>query len=354
MADKKLLHWGLKMLDSQRRALVDHPFFSKLLVGAGLMAFAACANTRVAVPRMAPAEVNLAGYKRVAIGGIGGDGAEKIVVDLTAALFETKRFDVLDRQHLHEVVKEQDFGVSGRVSDESAVSIGQMIGSAALVVGDVLSSDYKEDVRQANRKCTKDGKVYDCVEYTRTASARMGVAFKIIDTETGKILVAKNLEAAKTRSVSSHDQVPGALDASDDLLKACRAQLVGDFVKVVAPYQVNVVVELLDDGDLPELEVGNNFARLGNWNDAIAQYSAALAKAEADPEISAETRAKAHYNLGVGFGYSGRYDAGVAELEKAFSLDPDDRYMAQIATIKKFKEDDARLAEQRAGAEEAQ
>jgi tetratricopeptide (TPR) repeat protein len=121
-------------------------------------------------------------------------------------------------------------------------------------------------------------------------------------------------------------------------------------MKVIASYTVEVSVELLDDSALPELEVGNNYAKLGTWNAAIAQYNAALSRADRNPEIAPKIRAKALYDLGIGFGYSGRYEEGVSRLEQAFSLEPDDAFRQQIERIKQFKADDQKLAEQQAGA----
>jgi tetratricopeptide (TPR) repeat protein len=311
----------------------------------------ACANTVVYVPRTSPAEINLARYKRLAIGGIGGQDGEKVAPDLTQALMETKSFEVLDRQHLNELMKEQDFQISGRVSDDSAVSIGQIIGSSALLVGDVTDTDYAEKVTKSEEKCSKEGKLVPCTKHTRTGTAHLAIAFKLLDTESGKILAAKTVESSAGQSTSAYDIAPAPFDQREAWLAACRKNVVHDFMKVIAPYDVQVGVELLDDGDLPELEVGNNYAKMGKWLDAIAQYTAALTRAEKDPDIDMKDRAKAIYNLGVGLAYSGRYDEGIAELERAYATTAEDSYLAQIARVKQFKDDDARLAEQRASAQ---
>ncbi len=319
-------------------------------LGSLVLVAASCSSTVVYVPRTSPAEINLASYKRLAVGGIAGPGADKLVDDVTQALVQTQAFDVLDRKHLSEIVKEQDFAVSGRVSDETAVSIGQMIGSAALLVGDVSAYDYKEGVTSKRSECTKDGKKRPCTQYTRTGSARVAVAFKVLDTETGKVLAAKTLEGRIQRSADLTDQQPPAFDKRDEWLAGCRRQVVTDFMKVIAPYQVSVGVELLDDGDLPELEVGNNYAKLGKWQDAIAQYRAAIARADKSPDTKPKIRAKALYDLGVGLAYSGKYDDGVTELERAYSLEPSDAFIGQINRVKQFKADDQKLADQRAAA----
>lgn len=323
---------------------ITKTFFALVLVSS------ACSRTTVSVPRLRPAEVNLAAYKRLAIGGIGGHGGDVLVADLTQALMETQRFDVLDRQHLKEVIKEQDFAVSGRVSDDSAVSIGQMIGSSALLVGDISHYKYDEQVAKKNTTCTiteKQGKKnvtksIPCTKYSRNAAANLSVAFKLIDTESGKILAAKSHTASRNKASGDQDSEPPPFLAQDPLLAECRHQVVSEFVKVIAPYKENISVELLDDGDAPELEQGNNYAKLGNWRQAMALYGTALERKELKPAV----RAKGLYNLGVALGYSGDYDAGIGRLEESYSLETDERTRAQIATIRAFKEDDAKLAEQ--------
>lgn len=313
-----------------------------------LFSLTACA-TVVSVPRTRPAEINLAGYKRVAIGGIRGKGGDELVKDLTQALFETKRYEVLDRQHLAEILKEQDLGASGAISDETAASIGNLIGSAALLVGDVTNYDYSETVTQKQKKCRKGKQEYACTHYTRTGRATVSASLKVVDTESGKLLAVKNLTASSGTSKTEIDKTPAPFGNQEAWFASSRKKVVADFMKVIAPYKVTVRLKLLDDGDLPELETGNNWAKMGRWTEAIAQYNAAIQTADSDPDVSAETRAKAHYNLGVGLGYSGQYDAGIAALEKAYSLNPEPEYIGQVKVIEGFKADDAKLAEQKAG-----
>ncbi len=343
---------------------------SKLIPPALFTAFitsqlVACGGTMVNVQRTMPAEVNLSGYTRVAIGGASGQGGEELVADITQALFDTKRFEVLDRAHLRELMKEQDLSASGAISDDTAVSIGNMIGSAALLIGEVSDYNYNErlDTRRqtcvrkerlagckgTSKKCTVN-KNYPCVKYTRVAKASLRAAFKLLDTTTGKVLAVKNLDANKSQTRNATDSQPAPFNSREPWLASCREEVVASFMKVIAPYKVNIRVELLDDGDLPELEMGNNMAKIGNWQKAIGHYNDAVAKAGGNPDISPEVKAKAHYNLGIGLGYSGRYNDGIGQLETAYGLDPDEKIQAQVQKIKKFKEDAARLAEQEAGA----
>lgn len=59
-----------------------------------------CSTTRVIVPVTNAAKIDLLGVKRVVIADVRGSDANKFESNLTEALFDSKRFDVLDRQHL--------------------------------------------------------------------------------------------------------------------------------------------------------------------------------------------------------------------------------------------------------------
>lgn len=324
----------------------------RLLPLVGLVVLNGCFATRVVVPRTAPAEIDLAGYRRLAVGGVGGRGGEAVNAEVTRALFATERFEVLDRQHIAQLTKEQDFQISGRVSDDSAVSVGQMIGASVLLVGDMVAYDYDESVTSSRNTCTKGkNKKALCVDYTRVASAHVSVALKVIDAESGRVLAARTLESKDGKSTTNRDSEPSPFNAKAEMLGTCTRNVADTFAAVIAPHVVQDTVELLDDGDLPELERGNNMAKIGEWPKAIAEYNAAIARFPGD--ISNGDQAKAFYNLGVALGYSGDYDSGIDNLQRAYGLDAQDLTAQQITKVKAFKADSAELAKQVAAARDA-
>lgn len=309
--------------------------------------FATACATVVYVPRLTPGEVNLAAYKRIAVAGVAGNGGNQMVDELTTALVGTQQYEVLDRKNIEAIMKEQNFAVSGLVSDETAVSVGNMTGAQALLVGNISLYEYSETLTHSDRECERNGKKTNCRDYTRRGSTAVQTTFKVMDAKTGTVLAAKTLDAKQERRATDTNKEPPPLNARDETLALCRKTVVEDFMKVIAPYTVNVAVELEDDSDLPELETGNNYAKLGNWSSALEQYTLAQQRVDRAPDTKPKVRSKVLYNTGIGLGYSGRYDDGLKELEKAFALNPDDDIKKEIDKIKQFKIDDARLAEQR-------
>jgi TolB-like protein len=61
--------------------------------------------------------------------------SEYIVEELSAYLVNTRVFNLVERKYLDEVRKELKFQLSGEVSDESAQSIGKMLGAQYIIVG---------------------------------------------------------------------------------------------------------------------------------------------------------------------------------------------------------------------------
>jgi hypothetical protein len=52
-------------------------------------------------------------------------------------LVASRKFSIVNRSALDAVRAEQNFQLSGDVSDESAVSIGQMLGASIVIIGNV-------------------------------------------------------------------------------------------------------------------------------------------------------------------------------------------------------------------------
>jgi TolB-like protein len=88
---------------------------------------------------------------------------------MVAQLVELRRFKVIERAKLEEVLQEQRLQVSGVVDDRTAVDVGRVAGADAIVVGSV-----------------------SVIGPTTTVSAR------VIDTQSSEVIVARNTRADRT------------------------------------------------------------------------------------------------------------------------------------------------------------
>jgi hypothetical protein len=78
----------------------------------------------------------------IAIVGISSpdkDTAQFVVEELEIALVKN-RFNVVDRNTLDRIRREQQFQLSGEVNDDSAVSIGKFVGAKVVIVGSISGS----------------------------------------------------------------------------------------------------------------------------------------------------------------------------------------------------------------------
>jgi len=65
------------------------------------------------------------------------DNSEYIIDELEYKLVNSGRFRIVDRRRLDQIRSEQNFQISGDVDDDSAVSIGYMLGASIVLTGTV-------------------------------------------------------------------------------------------------------------------------------------------------------------------------------------------------------------------------
>jgi len=96
----------------------------------------------------------------------------------------TRKFDVVGRSDLKDIIKEQDLGASGNVDAKTAAQAGKLTGAKYLLVTSV--DDFQDYVEKATFEGTG-----------RTATKRvfrLSVVGKIYDSTTGKLLESANFQ----------------------------------------------------------------------------------------------------------------------------------------------------------------
>jgi tetratricopeptide (TPR) repeat protein len=98
--------------------------------------------------------IDLAGRKVAVVAfGSGAEALSDYVIDeLARALVNSRTVTVVDRKDLDKVRAELQFNLSGEVSDESAQSIGKMLGAQSVITGTLtdLGSAYRFGVKAIN------------------------------------------------------------------------------------------------------------------------------------------------------------------------------------------------------------
>jgi hypothetical protein len=323
-----------------------------------------CAATTIVVPRMKPAEINLAGVKKIAVATIDGEGGVDLADELIQSLMQSGRYEVVDRQHLTKIQQEQALGASGIVDTATAAKIGKIAGVDALIFGRVGENHYNEKVTHVvGTKVDGTGAKTNYTAYTRIGIHRLRVSAKVVDTTSGRILATKMLEAEASQKKEATVDEPPTTDSAllekiippienvESAAGATRKKVVEDFMKMIAPYKVMVGIILYDESKLPSTKTGVAYAQSGDWNAAIEQFRMAVNQADGGG-VGEKVKGRAHYNLGVALGYSGQYDKGIEEVRRAHSIYQDSDFLIEIQKLEGYKNDDARLQQQMKETEE--
>jgi len=118
-----------------------------------------------------------------------GEGMREM---LTTALFKTKRFAVLERAMLDEVMKEQDLAASGRVQQGTGAATGGIVGADLIVVGAV--TEFVADAVTVKAGADAWGTQVDGL----MNKGYVSLDIRIIDAKTSEIVVATRVTGRTT------------------------------------------------------------------------------------------------------------------------------------------------------------
>ena len=129
----------------------------------------------------------------------------------------TEFMELISRDQLDRVIEEQKFGLSGMVSDETAMEVGAILGVHEIITGKItqiiyspvqtIHKDYTESGRvviktekyKDKEGKTKTRKIYGDVEasirqYTRSTKAVIKGSYNIVDVKTAKVIRSEAFE----------------------------------------------------------------------------------------------------------------------------------------------------------------
>jgi curli biogenesis system outer membrane secretion channel CsgG len=110
-----------------------------------------------------------------------GEGMREMLV---TALFQTRRFMLLERDLLPEILKEQDLAGTGRIAEGTAPATGGIIGADLIVTGAV--TEFIADAFGAKGAAEVGGTAIDA----SVAKGYVGLVIKIIDAKTSEVVLA--------------------------------------------------------------------------------------------------------------------------------------------------------------------
>lgn len=305
-----------------------------------------CGTKGVMMTVMRPAEINLKGYDKIAVTqvvnkkGKVDNHSENIAEEITSQLVSSGRFDVVDRQHLKEVIEEQSLALTGMLDETTAPEIGKLLGVSAMIFGRVQHDNYTEET--STDKPYKDKKGVSHIKKHRKGKYSVKVSLKLIDVETAKILLVKNLSVQKSAQTNATDGTPAGID-KNPLFEQCVASIGATFIRMIAPYEIRVKASFETDDELPDVDRAVAMFKVGEWDDGINILKSATNRSKLKKEI----RAKTFYNLGLAQVYQGQYDEAIVNIKHAIDLNPkSSRYINAIKNAKNEKQKAEELQEQ--------
>ncbi|TMA24401.1 MAG: hypothetical protein E6J88_11040 [Deltaproteobacteria bacterium] len=317
----------------------------KNLLALAALVCAACGTVAVRVPVMKPAEINMAPYNSVAIGGMTGNADRRITDALEEALVNTQRFTVVDRQHMDKVLRELQLSSTDLADPNAAAKLGKVVTAGALIFGDV-GDNYRE---QPSESHYKDDKNVQHTWHVLKGEVNVRATFKIVDVSTGKLIIAKTYEEHREDTNRALDKRPDPIDRQS-LERQARQAVVDRFMKAIVPHQEFMYANFQKDGDIPQLEGGIGWAERGDWKKAQDTFNSAAQDAEKNLKLKSAQIAKAYWNLGLSYEYAGDYEKANGMINIAYQKSNDKDMLNELDNIKRLQADAAKLSEQSAAA----
>ena len=133
-------------------------------------------------------------------------------VQLTDALVQSGKFNVLTRQDLDVVFAEQDLAASGRMAKSTTAQTGKAIPAQILIKGQI--TEFEENTSGGGQGFSISGVSLG----TKKSSASMAVIIQLIDSTTGQVIDSKRVEG-EARSGGLSIGYSGSFDLSSSNFK---------------------------------------------------------------------------------------------------------------------------------------
>ena len=204
--------------------------------------------------------------------GVGGGVSDM----LTTALVKSGNYRVIERAEIDRILNEQDFGQSGRVTQQSAAKVGSVLGVEIAVIGSVSEFGYK--------KGETGGSIRGLGIGVSNQAATVGVDVRMVNTSTGEIITAENVRKKKsakglklrTNKLNFKDRK----DFDESLVGKAAREAIEDIVSMIdnnannIPWQAKVITEkagvvFINSGKADGLQVGDVFSVYSKGEDLI-------------------------------------------------------------------------------------
>ncbi len=212
----------------------------------------------------------------------------------------TDFYQVMEREQLEKILKEQRLSLSGTIDESSAAEVGRLLGLDVIIMGNVSYSSVDK----------RTGQDYPCLKRTVTAKGTM----KMVSVETAQIVGTKSAQVSLyvSKCSDARSEVPRAEVIAESAMKS----LVHEFTDYFAPGYQNITYKF-EKVKLKEFKTKSkeamDFVKIGDLDRA---FPIVYAMFEAD-----SYNPKAAYNLGILYEMVGSNTDALEYYNIAYELD---------------------------------
>ncbi len=231
---------------------------------------------------------------------------------------KTDIFQIVDRERLNQVIKEQKLGVSGVVDENKSVEVGNILGCDAIIYGDIKYS--YDDKTDSKKRKDKNDKVY--YEYYLKRTVTVTASMKITSAETGEILATFTTTRHNYSSLKKERSRPSASNLTPHLQLAEETcgSIASGFVDYFTPRFTTYSFKLKKvkvKTYKKQAVAAKDWLYKGEVSKAYNIYNAIYEKDKYNANIA--------YNLGVVHEIVGNYDEAFECYSVAYQLNSNDK-----------------------------
>jgi hypothetical protein len=326
---------------------------------------AGCATT-IRMEIMRPAEVNMAGARRVAVMDFGippeNDRAwtwdelwalalakmlnletarKATLVEKLAQYTTETMIGTLANTRYFEVVNPGDISravISSGKRNPNPIMIGQLVGAQAIIVGDITTfvNQTEQFTRAEKVKDKTTGKETETtVLYVRRTLA-LKLTYRAVNTATGAIMATKTLEDSNKREIRYADR--GSLEPEEGVFRGMIDAMLPKIAKQIAPYKETVYRGLMkDETKDPQMEKADEFVKNNVYDSALRVYL----------EVWKRSRnPAAGVNAGIMYEVLGDLDSALAMVKEVVDATVNRKAMGEYNRLLKEKRDQEELRRQ--------
>jgi hypothetical protein len=301
-----------------------------------------------------PAAVDVDGMQRLCVIEFSGEHGRSVAAALTTRLWENEFYTLVDASDVSPIRAASASGIRSDVQPADYFDSARGHGVDGLIVGDVIEYRCEDQILSSTDVHVSTGRndhVHHGLHTTGTdlgishnqtihREATVSIAFRLVEVETGKVRATrKTTQTFQGNFGPDTIRVPARGDVLDELTRKC----IDEFVAMLAPHEVALKFPLARSHLLQRGQTlvgkGNDFARRGRWEEAMAAWQQA---AEINPANDA-----ALYNLGMA--HAARADFCQAEdyAIRAMNLKHKDLYADGLEQIRSLAADHEQTLRQR-------